>query len=377
MLAKAFAKVLEKPAYAHPVCGTLANRHNIEYSKLCDNNISKPRHITQYLWGKRMSISKTHIPLLGSEKKGYTEDTAMIIDPRNSQVDSKSLHASNVEDAPEQSGALWRTPIPQWWGTYSLEEGQAGRWKLGPATAIVYRLHYEWRVTHQLGDDAFDDSIEIEVPFTTEPPGTDISVRRYMFRETTPELTITPKLADRPVIIRPENPFAIQANEEINLYVTTPLWMSISASQMGQPLREVPSIRIADTWFGSSTIRGELCYASRMTAQLELNELLRLSYRALTPLRIRNRDDKPLLLERLKLPVQYLALYSDQDNSLWTQAILLEQHRGNTRLTVRRGAPNEVRQTATRVSSSRSQPPRGLILRAFEHFFHDKQQEEA
>ena len=36
-----------------------------------------------------------------------------------------------------------------WWGTFALDEGQGGRWTLGPSVLWVYRGRQDWRVVHR------------------------------------------------------------------------------------------------------------------------------------------------------------------------------------------------------------------------------------
>jgi len=76
-------------------------------------------------------------------------------------------------------------------------------------------LHGEWQVAHQRVDDFDDNQVTWTVADTDQPPDSLDKNSRYVFRQTTDLLTVTPILADRPVISRPRTPFNLTAGEEI------------------------------------------------------------------------------------------------------------------------------------------------------------------
>ncbi|MEM7736416.1 MAG: hypothetical protein AAF267_11555 [Deinococcota bacterium] len=258
---------------------------------------------------------------------------------------------------------------PQWWGDFELDEYQVGRWNVGPTTLSIYRLPREWRLVYSQGDDPLDTTLDIDVPAEVEPIDIDDNVRRYMFNQTQSTVTVTPVLADRPLVVRPAIPFAIETHEEITLYVSLPLWLRISVAGVGKHLYEVPSYRPSDTWFGGSTVKGELCYAARTPGQLNVDELPKRPYRVIAPIVLRNRDAGSLILDRIKIPVQYLALYRTKDtNEFWTQRIILEQRNKRTRLQLGWGSPQETGKTE-RIIGARERARRGLDIGAFGGIF--------
>jgi len=270
-----------------------------------------------------------------------------------------------LEPEPEPEVA----PPPRWWGDFPLEEYQVGRWQVGSMTLSIYRLPREWRIIYSQGNDPLDPTLDIDVPAEVEAIGIDDNVRRYMFSQTQSPVTLTPVLADRPLVVRPAIPFAIETREEITLYVSLPMWLRISVAGVQQPLYEVPSFRPSDTWFGDSTLQGELCYAARAPAQLNISELPKRPYRAIAPILIRNRDEGSLVLDRIKIPVEYLALYNSKEtNQFWTQKIILEQSNGRTKLRLGWGSPQEADKTE-RVSAPRERARRGLDIGAFGGIF--------
>ena len=115
------------------------------------------------------------------------------------------------------------------------------------------------------------------------------------------EIALTPALADRPVVARPEKPFCLPAGAEAVVYVSSPLWVVLSTAQ-DLKLAEIPIVRPSDTWLGPSTREGELCYASRTFLRLSLDNLPRRPHRATSMVRILNHADTALPLRALKLP---------------------------------------------------------------------------
>jgi hypothetical protein len=241
---------------------------------------------------------------------------------------------------------------------------------VGPSRIWVERRDLEWRL-HQLElPHAADTEVEFGVPSAIHEIHPDAKLDRFAVRSNGRSLTINPLLADRPVVIRPETPLYVPSGEDVTLYVSTPLWLRF---EVGEPIRRLvdrPAQRPSDTWFGPSTLVGELCYASRTSGRLRLAELPQRPHRAVTPVRIRNLAKDPLLLERVKVPVQYLSLFRSRSGSLWTQTATLvrEQDGDLAALQLGRGAPEEA-SGADQIAAPRQQAEGHLALRAFSRLF--------
>ncbi|OGF99672.1 MAG: hypothetical protein A2Z86_11240 [Candidatus Glassbacteria bacterium GWA2_58_10] len=212
-----------------------------------------------------------------------------------------------------------------WWGNFSLAQGESGLWRIGPASFRIERLKCEWRILYDCSGDPQDNNAEVLVPLAqVTQPGPASSLTRFGAGGTVESLQISPALADRPVVIRPEVPFFVLPNEEVNFYAGTPLWFRVEVGKRRTLLQDAPIIRPSDTWFGPSTMEGELCYANRLFGKLEISELSFRPHRATTVILLRNKGRKSIRLERFNLPVPNLSLYQSAESRLWTQQVTLD-----------------------------------------------------
>lgn len=233
-------------------------------------------------------------------------------------------------------------PTLPWWNTYTLDVHHGGRWQIGPSTLWLFHGPNEWRVMHRQSGTSLDDhsTARVGIPAGEWADAVDADIAdedivRFSFLHDDPHVTLRPALADRSVVTRPEHALHVPSGENVTLYVSTPLWIRIELGQAAKAIHEVPSHRPSDTWFGPSTREGELCYAARTTGRLRLEDLPLRPHRAVTPLHIHNRASDTLLLERVQIPTQHLALYESPDHGLWTQAITLHREEGREGADVR------------------------------------------
>ena len=221
------------------------------------------------------------------------------------------------------------------WGPLTVDPGEMRRVQVGPLTLWLQRMEHEWRVAHlpAKDPDASPETtqVDLEVPqdmLTLE------HVQRFAVAGIAGEISLTPALADRPVVARPEKPFCLPEGAEAVVYVSSPLWVVLSTAQ-DLKLIELPLVRPSDTWFGPSTREGELCYASRTFLRMSLDNVPRRPHRAITMVRILNTAATALPLRALKLPAPHLALYRAGDGQLWTQDITFERSMDDTLATLR------------------------------------------
>ena len=175
-----------------------------------------------------------------------------------------------------------------------------------------------------------------------------------------------PALADRPVVSKPEKPLYISSGESVVVYLSFPLWLRLEAGEPARLLKELPTLRLSDTWFGPSTREGGLCYASRNFGRLALDEPMRRPHRVLTAVQICNRASDPLCVERINVPLPHLSLYQDDAGVLWTEALTMEGHDVASPLTVDIGRlPPPEANDPELVALPRLGPRRGTLARAF------------
>lgn len=265
-----------------------------------------------------------------------------------------------------------------WWGTFFLDENTGGRWEVGPSTVWLYRTAHEWRVLHRPTADpqatdpmANRSNATVPVPEADMSEGfdsanDDLQISRYSFRRTNGRVVLQPALADRPVVSRPEHPLYVPPGELVTLYLSTAVWIRVELAESGSLLQELPSYRMSDTWFGASTTQGELCYATRTAGRLQLENLPRRFHRAVTPLRIKNTGTDALALERVQLPVEYLALYTTPTHGLWTPAVTMTRSEGHqgAGIQIRSGPPTDAK-GAELLREPRKTDKRGLFISTF------------
>jgi hypothetical protein len=263
-------------------------------------------------------------------------------------------------------------PQSRWWGQFNVADGQTAEWEIGPLRLAIQRLSQEWRVAYERDDSLSPDPNHWKQVLT----GSNISelgyanLERYIFGQTHPLLSVMPMLADRPVITRPLTPLSVPAGELATIFVSSLLWVWVEVGDPPKRLQEIPILRPSDTWFGPSTMEGELCYASRTYARLTLDNVTACSHRATTQVAIHNRAASHLQVERLSLPVPYLSLFEGPDGLLWTQAVTMQRTRDTEMATfqVEQGPPREIAD-AIPVSSPRQQFEESVIIRAFGTLF--------
>jgi hypothetical protein len=222
---------------------------------------------------------------------------------------------------------------PRWWGAVTLGAGEVARWRAGPSTVEAARRASDWRVWHTTEPDAYAVEAErVRRVGDAVPEGA--PTLRFSFAEAPDTITVRPALADRPVVVRPESSLTVPPGERVVLYVSSPVWMALKLEVRrprrrrsgGAPqavvLAELPTFRPSDTWYGPSTRVGELCYAVRTAARLELGELPLRPHRAVTPVTVDNQAATPLELARVSVPMPYLALHVDRAGRLWSDGVL-------------------------------------------------------
>jgi hypothetical protein len=255
----------------------------------------------------------------------------------------------------------------EWWGDFTIETGASAQWEIGPLRIAVQRMPHEWLVAHEQIETT-DDQQEWRFAYSDLDLNESnfAQTSRFVYQNTPEKITVLPALADRSVVSRPFTPFTVPADENATIYVTSPLWFTLATGLPLQKLFETPIQRPSDTWFGSSTLEGETCYASRTYGRLNLENLTIYPHRAITQVHIHNNSTDPLLVERLNLPVPYLSLFHTPEGTLRTETVTVVQTRGTSlaEFNIEKEPPPST-SGAKLIAAPRKDPQKGMLIRAF------------
>ena len=207
------------------------------------------------------------------------------------------------------------------WNQHQLANNTIGHWKIGPLEFWIKRYDNEWRIYHRSLENPSLKDITIQLPAIDTQPS-NIEVQRFGVHETCDQLTFQPVLANRPIVVRPEKPFHLPSKEEVSIYVSHSVWLKISFGLKNTPLITLPIYRPSDTWFGSNTIDGELCYSARSKAKIRFNDLEIFPYRAVTKIQLQNKSNSDVFLERIKVPLPSLSLYLSEKQIHFTDSMI-------------------------------------------------------
>jgi hypothetical protein len=259
----------------------------------------------------------------------------------------------------------------RWWGAFEIPHDRAGCWRVGSMELWIQRLRGEWLIARKTDESADEDRLSVEVSSAAMDLLELEAVSRFGVSSESESMSLTPLLADRSVITSPVKPFYIPAGETLTVYVGSPLWVRVDVGSPPRALTEFPIVRPSDTWFGSNTYRGELCYASRTACHLRLDDLPVHPHRAVTAVEITNHAKTALLLERMRLPVAYLPLFQVDERTFWTRDLSIAHGEGEELTPIRRGAdvPRHATGKAVLVSRPRHKSDDNLAMRVFSSLF--------
>jgi hypothetical protein len=207
-----------------------------------------------------------------------------------------------------------------WWEAQQVPSGHHLQCSIGSLALTISHGKDEWALSSSA---IAEEEAEARASFKILKELPEEADERFVQSGESGQVILSPRLADRPVVIRPRQPVFLLSGQTITLYLSTPIWLQIMVGDPAVLLKELPVLRLSDTWFGPSTREGELCYAGRTQARHDPAELPDRPHRAITPLTIHNKASSPLPLEKISLPVPMLALYGDQQGKLWTQKVTL------------------------------------------------------
>ncbi len=257
------------------------------------------------------------------------------------------------------------------WGELTVEGEAWQLFELGSLRLELRRLGREWWIRSSrrpLEEEEGGSEPRESASSEGGGEGEEAIGDRFVFREAPGTVKLEPTLADRPVVSRPVAPLHVPSGESVTVFVSSPLWVRISvgSGEAVRELLELPLTVLSDTWFGPSSMVGQLCYAARTRARMHLDEVAPRPHRAVTPVEIRNESARKLLLERLSLPVPHLGLYREANGAFWTEslAIVRRDERVPEAVEIGEGPPGEASE-ARFLRPPREPSRRGNLLASF------------
>jgi hypothetical protein len=256
-----------------------------------------------------------------------------------------------------------------WWGEFTFAIEQQRCWKIGERTIMLKRLGNEWNSWNLETLNEDDGEIVVDEPTDVGAIET-AKFGRYLQQSTSDKVRVLPLLADRSIVARPDTPLTLLAGEKSRLFVSTPVWFTAQLLPKEEYLLDVPFWRPSDSWFGPSTQVGQICYAKYTAARVQLDNIEQRPHRAITPITVINNHDKPLVIERINVPVTLLHLFSDGEQQLWTTGISVhrERHTDNVELHLDKHAPVEAL-SSTLINGPRVKSEQSILIRSISSLF--------
>lgn len=235
---------------------------------------------------------------------------------------------------------------PIGWGIHPLSEGASCSIEIGPLAIRMRLTEGEVRArVHRPGDET--------VPETRWALGPIDSVE------------VSPLMPDRPLIVEPDEPFWLVAGAEARIYVRVPLRVHVEAvGGRRYTLLEEPTLVTSDTWWGTLE-EGELCYWLPTRARRRWSDDLVEPHLVACPLRLVNRSEDDLHVDKVALRVAYLSIFR-VGGALWSDEtrVLYTGEAEGSRLEMAGRAPDEAPE-ATRVAHPVERMGRGFRARTF------------
>lgn len=245
--------------------------------------------------------------------------------------------------------------INTWWGEFSFSLNEVKCWRIGERCIAIKRSEHEWTVWDQTTPTEINKPIKVSKPKVKETFA-DVKFERFTLAQTTEKLVIEPSLADRAMVVRPSKSITVMPGEKVTLFVSTPIWMTIMRDGHDTPMADIPFWRPSDSWFGPSTMKGDMCYSKYTDARMDINLIEKRAHRAITCVTLINDQKEYLHIHRLNLPVPSLRVYVNDNGEFWTDQVnILQTQEHSKSVSDVSQSPPELAQTMQLVSESREQ----------------------
>ncbi|HEY7886469.1 MAG TPA: DUF432 domain-containing protein [Cellvibrionaceae bacterium] len=270
----------------------------------------------------------------------------------------------------QQPHANRPAPVSRWWEPVSIKQGQCWHYAIGPLQLYLQRGNEQWLLAWEQAAGTENDHKLSSGEIEAMPCG--LPAARYVFKNPPTDFCLTPRLLERPVVVKTHQPVHVPPGERMVFYISSPVCVTVALSPSAVVLQEIPTLRLSDTWFGPSTLIGELCYADKTQARNSRAEVPLRPHRAVTPITIHNSSKELLTIEKLSIPVPYLSVYGLTDGTLWTDSVLLEHTEAGQLATLKitKDLPEGV-SAGDLLTEARLVLQKGSLVRAFASMFSD------
>jgi hypothetical protein len=215
------------------------------------------------------------------------------------------------------------TQTSNWWGTFEFGEGEQRLLRCADLCLQLQCQPHQWWLGYDWQKEVNQFEPELEhMPVAATDKVFD-KEQRFVFAELPKTLTLQPALADRPVVCRPVVSVTLLPFQEVTLFVCLPLWIQLRVEGTKDPLLDIATVSVCDSWFGPNTREGVISYASQVSEQLDVKPIANNKARAAIEVRIQNQSEQMLTLDKISVPAPNLNLYTDEFGQFWTPRITL------------------------------------------------------
>ncbi|MDZ7691864.1 MAG: hypothetical protein U5K69_12175 [Balneolaceae bacterium] len=205
------------------------------------------------------------------------------------------------------------------WRQYKVNEGPPPvHLVLGTLHVWIQNKNEEVWIAHQYGEQALE-----QISKESAPPES-LSWSRWAYDPDVDKLNVSPVFPDLPIVISSEYPLTIPPGARIQIFTRIPIWLRIGSAKSSYMLKEIPSVQLSKTWFGTP-VEGELCYWSPTKARRSLEGVEPRDYYVNCPIWITNKGAMDLNFERFCLRVERLGIYRYQQE-LWAGETKIVHH---------------------------------------------------
>lgn len=206
-----------------------------------------------------------------------------------------------------------------------------------------------------------------EITDPKEVNADEISTGEYYHSGKSNTFLIAPALQHKPLVFK-GNRIIIAPGQRMNFFIKIPLIFQLYFSKI-QPenlLKEIPSQRLSDTWFGEPD-NGVAAQSLGSEYFLSLSECGDSEFEAICPLNIFNNWDQPLELQRLIIKTEFLSLYKNAGRIV-TSVVKLEYKGSDLVSGVRYGVSKQYHgENPETVAKARNEDHKSLLKTNF-HF---------